>query len=154
MDEIKINILEAILVVFSMSKSLYFLRLSGDIAPLVDIIFVIMGDILYFMVIFVIAESGFIAAYFCIGRNQMLNDMANMEEGEEYEPPIYSSFMGAIDHVYLSSLGEFDTGSYYGDNMAMKPMTPILLFLFLGLSFFMCIHLLNMLIAIMGESFS
>ena len=32
-------------------------------------------------------------------------------------------------------------------------MTPILLLLFVGLSFFMCIHLLNMLIAIMGETF-
>ena len=59
-----------------MMKSLYFLRLSGHIAPLVDIIFVIMGDIAYFMVIFVIAESGFVAAYFCIGRNQMLNEMS------------------------------------------------------------------------------
>ena len=33
-------------------------------------------------------------------------------------------------------------------------MTPILVFLFIGLSFFMCLHMLNMLIAIMGESFS
>ena len=33
-------------------------------------------------------------------------------------------------------------------------MGPILGILFLMLSFFMCIHLLNMLIAMMGESFS
>ena len=32
-------------------------------------------------------------------------------------------------------------------------MEPILTILFLLLSFFMCIHLLNMLIAIMGQSF-
>ena len=63
--------------------------------------------------------------------------------------PSYATYMGAINHVYTSSLGEFDTDSYY-DN----PMTPILIVLFLAMSFFMCIHLLNMLIAIMGDSFA
>ena len=57
--------------------------------------------------------------------------------------------IGAFDHVYLSSLGEFDTGSYYNNEMQ-----PWLFILFMGLSFFMCIHLLNMLIAIMGDSFA
>ena len=33
-------------------------------------------------------------------------------------------------------------------------MEPYLIFLFLLLSFFMCIHMLNMLIALMGESFA
>ena len=33
-------------------------------------------------------------------------------------------------------------------------MEPVLIILFLALSFFMCIHMLNMLIAIMGDSFS
>ena len=56
--------------------------------------------------------------------------------------------MGAINHVYTSSLGEFDTYSYYGHDMQ-----PYCIILFLGLSFFMCLHMLNMLIAIMGESF-
>ena len=52
-------------------------------------------------------------------------------------------------HVYLSSLGEFDNGAYHQDDME-----PYLIFLFLLLSFFMCIHMLNMLIALMGESFA
>jgi hypothetical protein len=63
--------------------------------------------------------------------------------------PGYSTYMGAINHVYLSSLGEFDTDIYFNN-----PMTPFLAPLFLLLSFFMCIHLLNMLIAIMGDSFA
>lgn len=61
----------------------------------------------------------------------------------------YSKFWGAIDHVYTSSLGEFDTDSYWETDMS-----PIAVILFLAMSFFMCIHLLNMLIAMMGESFT
>lgn len=57
--------------------------------------------------------------------------------------------MGAFDHVYTSSLGELGTDTYYLDEM-----TPILIILFLFMSFFMTIHLLNMLIAMMGESFA
>jgi len=57
--------------------------------------------------------------------------------------------LGAITHVYLSSLGEFDVEFYFGHEM-----TGLCMVVFLGLSFFMCILMLNMLIAIMGEIFS
>lgn len=116
-DVIVLRVIEAILIVFLLFKSLYFLRFVGEIAPLVDIIFVIMSDIKYFMVIFLIAEVAFITAFFCIGRNQRLLKLIEMDNDpaqmEEYEPPNYSTLMGAIDHVYLSSLGEFDSGSYF-----------------------------------------
>jgi hypothetical protein len=65
------------------------------------------------------------------------------------DPPEYATYLGSFNHVYLSSLGEFETDTYY-DN----PMTSVLIFLFLAMSFLMCIHLLNMLIAIMGDIFS
>jgi hypothetical protein len=45
-------------------------------------------------------------------------------------------------------LGEFDTDLYLDNSM-----TPALMILFTLMSFFMCIHLLNMLIAIMGDIF-
>lgn len=57
--------------------------------------------------------------------------------------------LGAVTHVYLASLGEFDTEFYFGHEM-----TTLCMVVFLGLSFFMCILMLNMLIAIMGEIFS
>ena len=72
----------------------------------------------------------------------------NSDKIDEYEPPSYAKALGAVIHVYLSSLGEFDTELYLG-----SPMQGPLLVLFLALSFFMCIHMLNMLIAIMGDSF-
>ena len=72
-----------------------------------------------------------------------------LANGDEDLIPNYSTFLGACFHVYLASLGEFDTDFYFDNKMS-----PLLIMMFLGLSFFMCIHMLNMLIAIMGEIFS
>lgn len=137
---------EAGLFLLMWFKSLYFLALIGQIAPLVDIIFVIFKDIKYFMVIFFIALVAFINAFYMIGKNQ--KELAEMSEGALESPP-YHTWIMAAHHVYTSSLGEFDTDFYFQDSMS-----PWLICLFLALSFFMCIHLLNMLIAIMGESFA
>lgn len=71
------------------------------------------------------------------------------EGGDLEEKPRYSTYIGALVYVYESSLGGYDTESYL-DN----PMEPILLILFFLQTFIMTVHLLNMLIAIMGESFS
>jgi hypothetical protein len=64
------------------------------------------------------------------------------------EIPPYTTWTGAFDHVYTSSLGELSTDTYYNDSMQ-----PVLVILFIFMSFFMTIHMLNMLIAMMGESF-
>ena len=71
------------------------------------------------------------------------------EENDTTTEIKYSDIWGALDHVYTSSLGEFDTDAYWETDMA-----PIAVFLFFAMSFFMCIHLLNMLIAMMGNSFT
>jgi len=131
---------EAVLIVFIWFKSIYFLRLIDEIAPLVDMISIIINDIKYFVAIFIIAIIAFSQGFMLIGKNQI-------QEG--YDPP-YANIVGAIEHVYLSSLGEFDTEAYTESEM----MTPILFILFLGLSFYMQIVLLNMLIAIMGDTFN
>jgi len=55
---------------------------------------------------------------------------------------------GALTDTYMSALGTFDISEYGG-----SPVTPILFVLFVLLSFIMCILMLNMLIAIMGQSF-
>ena len=61
----------------------------------------------------------------------------------------YATFEGAFDHVFESSLGGFNTNYYWGHKMS-----PVTVFLFITMAFMMCIHLLNMLIAMMGESFT
>ena len=52
-------------------------------------------------------------------------------------------------HVYESVIGGYSTDDYRDNEM-----TPLLFTLFILMTFTMTIHLLNMLIAIMGESFS
>jgi len=53
-----------------MLKILYFLRLIGEIAPLIDIIFTIIYEIRYFMMIYIIGTFSFVFAFYSIGRNQ------------------------------------------------------------------------------------
>ena len=69
MDLKKIRIIECILLLMMWFKSLYFLRLVNEIAPLVESIFVIMDDIKYFMLIFIIGVVAFAQAFFVIGKN-------------------------------------------------------------------------------------
>lgn len=98
------------------------------------------------MVIFVFLEIALIFAFHSIGKNQV--DLAAGDETIIESIP-YATFLGAFDHVYTSSLGELGTETYYIDSMS-----PVLIFLFGFMSFFMTIHMLNMLIAMMGESFA
>lgn len=140
-------------IIFLTLKSIYFFRFFGEIAPLVEIIAVIFNDILYFMIIYGITMFGFIIAYYQLGRNQFQLEYQKLKDEDpgksvDYNIPPYATALGAVIHVYISSLGEFDIDSYLD-----SPMEVPLLILFLGLSFFMCIHMLNMLIAIMGDSF-
>ena len=90
-----------------MLKILYFLRLIGEIAPLIDIIFTIIYEIRHFMMIYIIGTISFVYAFYSIGRNQ-----EQIADGDEDAIPSYSTYLGAFDHVYLSSLGEFDTDLY------------------------------------------
>jgi hypothetical protein len=152
LDPINIRVVESILVVLICFKGLYFLSLIGEIAPLVDIIFVIIQDIKYFMLIYVIAVLALVCSFFLIGRNQEYYAKLNLEGLPEEEVisliPSYSRFRGAFIHVMQGSFGNFETDLYF-DN----PMSNYCVILYLCLTFFLCVHLLNMLIAIMGETF-
>ena len=64
-----IRIIECILIVLMWFKSLYYMRLVPDIAPLVESIFVIMNDMLYFLLIFIIGIVAFTEAFWIIGKN-------------------------------------------------------------------------------------
>ena len=55
----KIRIIECILVLMQWFKSLYYMRLVNEIAPLVESIFVIMDDMKYFLLIFIIGVIAF-----------------------------------------------------------------------------------------------
>lgn len=66
--------------------------------------------------------------------------------------PGYTTLMGSMQHVFLLALGEFNLEDY--DLGGNKYDYFVLWMLFVAASFVLLIHLLNMLIAIMGESFA
>ena len=68
-DRVTARYFEALCIVPLMSKSLYFFRLFGEIAPLIGIIFVILNDIFYFMIIYCVALVAFIIAFYVVGQN-------------------------------------------------------------------------------------
>jgi hypothetical protein len=63
------RLFEAMLIVTATLKSLYYLRLIGEIAPLIDIIIVIVWDIRYFLMIYLIALISFVFAFYILGQN-------------------------------------------------------------------------------------
>ena len=71
--------------------------------------------------------------------------------GDEIELPSYETWVGALQNIYLLGLGDFNTDDY---GMGDGSSGWILWLLFITSSFILLIHLLNMLIAIMGETFA
>ena len=70
---------------------------------------------------------------------------------EEVSTPSYETWSGALHHIYLLGLGDFQTDDY---ELGKGRSTAILWLFFIIASFLLLIHLLNMLIAIMGETFA
>jgi len=88
-------------------------------------------------------------SYYILGRNQMeLSGKAPPSAWNKVSTPAYASTLGCIDHVIQSSLGGFDTSEYYNNEMTIY-IYP----LFICMTFVECILLLNMLIAVMSDSF-
>ena len=71
--------------------------------------------------------------------------------GDEIELPSYETWDGALQNIYLLGLGDFNTDDY---GMGDGSSGWILWLLFITSSFILLIHLLNMLVAIMGETFA
>ena len=76
-DDIILRIFEATLTFSLLCKSLYFMMLNEEIAPLINIIFKVLGDIAYFLEIFLVFEVAFILGFYCLGKNQQQLAMQN-----------------------------------------------------------------------------
>ena len=83
------------------SKSVYFLSLIDNVAPLIDIIVKIMFDIKWFIVVFVLATYSFIAAFHCLGLNQVQFDKI-----DDANTPPYSTKSGSAMYMWMLILGE------------------------------------------------
>jgi hypothetical protein len=121
------RVIESFGIMFMWFKSLYYLQLIPRIAPLIDIIFVILRDMKHFLLIFLISTISFIQTYYILGRNQMEIDKHHpVTAWNDRAKPPYASFLGSLDHVIQSSLGAFDSSHYFGNAMT-KYIYPLFL---------------------------
>ena len=65
----KMRVVEAIGILFMWFKALYYLQLIPQVAPLIDIIFVVIRDMRYFTIIYLISLIAFMQSYYILGRN-------------------------------------------------------------------------------------
>ena len=101
-----LRIVESILSVVIFAKLIYFMQLIDKIAPLVDTILVIMKEMMSFMIILLIIILSLANCYFLLAQNQV--DIQILRDKEELEIPDYSTYEGAIGHVYLLLLNYFE----------------------------------------------
>lgn len=91
----------------------------------------------------------FASAFYLVGRNQLQYDKIDKEDGQE---PLYSSFMGALEFNYYLCLGEFEFID--GFELGEASNYTFCWILFITASFQLMVHMMNMLIGIMGNTFA
>lgn len=129
------------------------MKLVDSIAPFIDIIIQIVIDIKYFMMVFIMAMLALSISFYLLAQNQLDFDIKNdltREEKEKLYPIPYSSFGSSIWYMWQLCLGGASTATYAVGEGSQE---IYLIGFYIMAQFLMIIHLLNMLIAIMGETF-
>ena len=137
------------------AKFEYFFAIIDAIAPLLDIIKKILYDISYFMMISLLYILMFASCFYFAGQNQIDFDgpvLVGTKQVEITQDTIpYGTFTGSVWYITDLILGNFSRETYALGEGSQK---NLLLAMFVIAAFIMLIHLLNMLIAIMGDTFS
>lgn len=124
-------------------KLFYWMRLFKPFSAFIRMITEIIKDIKVFMVMLIISLMAFANIIFVLNANRLHED----------KDPIFDALVGippvdAIIHAYLTGLGDFNKDFYSEDNSRVVWIMFILATIIVQLIF------LNLLIAIMGESFA
>ena len=130
------NRVAAISVLVLYFKLFYFLRIFYSTAYLVRMIIEIIWDMKVFVGVLMIATAAFGNAFYILDRNLT-----------EDENIIGKNFVDALIYSYKMGLGDFDT-----DNFGTRDEEVLWIFFILN-SIIVLIVLLNLLIAIMGDTF-
>ena len=143
-----VRILSVVVYGTILLKITSYLRLIESFSYLIDIIYQILIDIQSFIIIMVGMIIICAFSFYTIAKNQSSLDELNDTEKENVP---YHTFTGAIWYVWVLVLGEYEYESFQYGKGSQK---FILQFLFCVTAFVIQIHLLNMLIAIMGNTFA
>jgi len=139
----QLQVYGAIAIFMMWFKLFYWMRLFKPFSAFIRMITEIIKDIQVFLIMLIIALSAFANIIFLLNINRM-------EQGGD---PLYESLIGiapldAMIHAYLMGLGDFNRDTYSSENAKVVWIMFILATIIVALIF------MNLLIAIMGESFS
>ncbi|CDW73665.1 wd-40 repeat protein [Stylonychia lemnae] len=135
-DSTRVNSVGAATVIFLYLKFFYFLRLFDKTAPFIRMVVQMAYDIRIFIYIFFLTIIGF-------GNGFYLLSISNRNEDDRF----IKSFPMSIMFVYRMALGDFDTEKFGNESIYL------VWFIFILSTMLIMILLLNLLIAIMGDSY-
>ena len=133
---------EAFLMIFMCFKSLYFLRLIKDVAPLIDAISNIVNDIKWFGFVYICFMISHGIALFSLSANQ--RDVLPPGSSDH---AAYLKTSNLIWNTYRAHIGSVDTNHFRGNEME-----TYFVIIYIYMTLFVQLVLLNMLIGLMGES--
>jgi len=134
----------AILIAF---RGLYFLELDPKFSGLILIMFKVFADIQYFVLILLLVVFSFTVAFWTIGQNQLQFDGIDADK-----MPMYCTKPGSVIFMYYLVLGEVGTSG--GFEEGAKSQILILWVGFVIVTFIAITVMMNMLVAIMGDTFN
>merc|ERR1712032_1290324 len=126
-------------------KVFYWLRIFDKTAFFMNLLKRTLQDIPAFLIMLILAFTAFGNLFYIY--NQWRTNRDFIGEGIFNEELKDQHFFNSLVYSYKLGLGDFDTENFTGENAA------ILWFIFLIATFFVQITFLNMLIAIMGDTF-
>lgn len=122
--------------------------MSTNFDILFEVIVAVFYDIVYLVIILVIWCGVSSLSFFLLGQNQLAFDQVSEEERELVS---YGTASGSLSFIFHMLLGESD---FSGFSAGTGSQSPLLSILFVATAFIIMIHLLNMLIAVMGNTFN
>lgn len=131
-----LRVIESILSIIILDRLFYYLQMLDAVSPLITMINVIFQDITWFMVVIGVTLFAFSVSFYLIGLNQL-------DEGMAVADVPYSTIVGSIEFIYNIIYTQWGNNDF----------NYILWFYFVLANFIFVIHFLNMLIAIMGNTF-
>lgn len=143
------RVVMSVMAIMVWAKAFYFIELIDKVSPLIHSIFMIFYDIKWFMITFIISIFGFAMAFLLLSYNQIQFD--DIVPDDNYSGPSYSTIWGALQYTYLMALGEVSDAGNYGAGNGTQYWALWVLFIFATLD--LLVNMLNMLIAIMGNTF-
>jgi hypothetical protein len=131
-------------VFFLWLKFFYFLRIFSATAAFIRMITEILKDMGVFCVIYILANMAFANAFFMLE-----GGFTNVKEDHGEAKLVGDNWWRVLFYTYMTGLGEFNADDFQGTrNEAMYWLY------FTGCSILIQVVLLNLLIAIMGDTFS